>query len=154
MNTPLYRACANPNSSVDLIRRLIDEDPEALTEKDSRGSTPLNPRLFRQLHGEKPNYSSSLGEPAGNAQRRGLPGSITIMLGLVKAGTRINNHVRLDTKQHAHILEAVSGAPDSLYLHLRNNPSLCCRSTRPKKKIKRVQRRPTKNIRGASERPQ
>jgi hypothetical protein len=38
----LYRACRNPSSSVDLIRRLIDEDPKALTKQDSRGETPLH----------------------------------------------------------------------------------------------------------------
>jgi hypothetical protein len=54
---------------------------------------------------------------------------ITIMLGLVKAGTGINDHVRLDTKHHVGILESVSGIPDCMYLHLRNNPTLCWRST-------------------------
>jgi ankyrin repeat protein len=54
---------------------------------------------------------------------------ITIMLGLVKAGTGINDHARLDTKHHVGIIESVSAIPDCMYLHLRNNPTLCWRST-------------------------
>jgi hypothetical protein len=57
---------------------------------------------------------------------------ICILLRLVKAGSRIqvsNEDDQPETKDHAHILELVSDAPDCLYLHLRSNPSLCCRST-------------------------
>jgi hypothetical protein len=53
----------------------------------------------------------------------------TSMLGLVKAGTRINDHVRLDINHQVGILGSVSGIPDCLYFHLRNNPTLCWRST-------------------------
>jgi ankyrin repeat protein len=41
-DTPLHRACVKPDSTVDEIRRLIDEDPTALTKRGSRGLTPLH----------------------------------------------------------------------------------------------------------------
>jgi hypothetical protein len=40
-----------------------------------------------------------------------------------------NDDDQPETKDHVHFLESVSDAPDCLYLHLRSNPSLCCRST-------------------------
>jgi hypothetical protein len=61
---------------------------------------------------------------------------IDIMCRLVKAGstctcTRLKNDtVQPETKDHISILESVSGTPDCIYLHLRSNPILCCRSTR------------------------
>jgi hypothetical protein len=41
--TPLHKACRDGNySSVEGFRRLIEENPEALTKQDNRhGSTPL-----------------------------------------------------------------------------------------------------------------
>jgi hypothetical protein len=44
--TPLHRACGDSSSSVDKIRRLIDEDPKALTKQDCRGCTPLHWALY------------------------------------------------------------------------------------------------------------
>jgi hypothetical protein len=40
--TSLHRACRSRNPTVEGIRRLIDEDPTALTKQDSDGYTPLN----------------------------------------------------------------------------------------------------------------
>jgi ankyrin repeat protein len=54
---------------------------------------------------------------------------IRIIIPLVKASNRINIDETLpETKHHVSIFEAVSETPDCIYLHLRNNPSLCCRS--------------------------
>jgi hypothetical protein len=47
-----------------------------------------------------------------------------------KASSRINSDIQLESKHHISILESVSDAPDCFYIHLRNNPFLCCRSTR------------------------
>jgi hypothetical protein len=48
---------------------------------------------------------------------------------LNNAGSRINDEDVLETKDHVCILESVADTPDCIYLHLRNHPSLCCRST-------------------------
>jgi hypothetical protein len=45
---------------------------------------------------------------------------------LIKASSRINSEIQLEPKHHISILESVSDAPDCFYIHLRNNPSLCC----------------------------
>jgi hypothetical protein len=49
---------------------------------------------------------------------------------MIKASSRINSEIQLESKHHISILESVSDAPDCFYIHLRNNPFLCCRSTR------------------------
>jgi hypothetical protein len=54
---------------------------------------------------------------------------ICIIIPLVKAGSRINIDDLPETKHHVCILESVSNNPDCLFLHLRNNASLCCRAT-------------------------
>jgi hypothetical protein len=48
---------------------------------------------------------------------------------LIKTSSRINSEIQLEPKHHISILESVSDTPDCFYIHLRNNPSLCCRST-------------------------
>jgi hypothetical protein len=40
--TPLHRACKNRRSTLGVIQRLIEEDPEALATSDRRGYTPLH----------------------------------------------------------------------------------------------------------------
>jgi ankyrin repeat protein len=49
---------------------------------------------------------------------------------LIKASSRINLEIQLEPKHHISILESVSDTPDCFYIHLGNNPFLCCRSTR------------------------
>jgi hypothetical protein len=49
---------------------------------------------------------------------------------MMKACSRFNLEFQLESKHHISILESVSDAPDCFYIHLRNNPFLCCRSTR------------------------
>jgi hypothetical protein len=49
---------------------------------------------------------------------------------MIKASSRINSEIQLESKHQISILESVSDTPDCFYIHLRNNPSLCCRSTR------------------------
>jgi hypothetical protein len=48
---------------------------------------------------------------------------------MIKANSRINLEMQLESKHHISILESVSDTPDCFYLHLRNNPSLCCRTS-------------------------
>jgi hypothetical protein len=48
---------------------------------------------------------------------------------MIKASSRINSEILLEHKHHISILESVSDTPDCFYTHLRNNPSLCCRTT-------------------------
>jgi hypothetical protein len=47
---------------------------------------------------------------------------------MIKASGRINSEIQLESKHHISILESVSDTPDCFYIHLRNNPSLCCRT--------------------------
>jgi hypothetical protein len=49
---------------------------------------------------------------------------------MIKATSRINSEIQLESKHHISILESVSDAPDCFYIHLRNHPYLCCCSTR------------------------
>jgi hypothetical protein len=46
---------------------------------------------------------------------------------MIKASSQINSEIQLESKHHISILESVSDAPDCFYIHLRNNPFLCCR---------------------------
>jgi hypothetical protein len=50
------------------------------------------------------------------------------MHGMIKACSRINSEMQVESQHHISILESVSDAPDCFYIHLRNNPNLCCRS--------------------------
>jgi hypothetical protein len=49
---------------------------------------------------------------------------------MIKASSRIISEIQLESQHHICILGSVSDTPDCFYIHLRNNPSLCCRSTR------------------------
>jgi ankyrin repeat protein len=54
---------------------------------------------------------------------------VRTMFHLLNAGSRINDEDVLETKDHVYILESIADTPDCIYLHLRNHPSLCCRSS-------------------------